>query len=173
MCARSILLLGIILDMRLCGVSICTVEVRRPAALALYVSFVITVFHRSSQHGTSTIDMHMLAKSHNAKWNELTEWEVSELKITTIDETALAMQKRQGSWGITIASCQGNSYSTVTSYLDKYNWQTKHSKLVAKHFVTAEVDHDSWNHYLMLRFILAHTPWNATSHSEQWWSDNA
>jgi hypothetical protein len=37
-----------------------------------------------------------------AKLNELTESEVSELTYTTVDETALAISKRQGSREISI-----------------------------------------------------------------------
>jgi len=40
---------------------------------------------------------HMLAKAHIAKINRLTESEVSELTSTTVDETPLAILKRQGS----------------------------------------------------------------------------
>ena len=49
---------------------------------------------------------HLLAKAHIAKLNELTESEVTELTSTTVDETALAILKRQGSGGITIVSMQ-------------------------------------------------------------------
>jgi len=49
---------------------------------------------------------HMLAKPHIAKLNELTESEVTELTSTTVDETALAILKRQGSPGSTIVSLQ-------------------------------------------------------------------
>jgi len=48
----------------------------------------------------------LLAKAHIAKLNELTESEVSELITTTIDETALAILKRQGSRVITIVRMQ-------------------------------------------------------------------
>jgi len=47
---------------------------------------------------------HLLAKAHIAKLNELTESEVTELTSSTVDETALAILKRQGSRGITIVS---------------------------------------------------------------------
>ena len=47
---------------------------------------------------------HLLAKAHIAKLNELTESEVTELTISTVDETALAILKRQGSRGMTIVS---------------------------------------------------------------------
>jgi hypothetical protein len=49
---------------------------------------------------------HLLAKVHIAKLNELTESEVSELTSTSVDETALAILKRQGSRGITIVRMQ-------------------------------------------------------------------
>jgi hypothetical protein len=45
---------------------------------------------------------HLLAKARIAKLNELTEVEVTELTSSTVDETALAILKRQGSQGITI-----------------------------------------------------------------------
>jgi len=49
---------------------------------------------------------HLLAKAHIAKLNELTESEVIEMTSSTMDETALAILKRQGSRGITIVSFQ-------------------------------------------------------------------
>jgi len=55
-----------------------------------------------SEHGTSSMGKHLLAKAHIAKLNELTESEVTELTSSTVDETALAILKRQGSRGITI-----------------------------------------------------------------------
>jgi hypothetical protein len=42
--ARNVLLLGKVLDMRRDGVSICTAELRRPAVLVSYVSFVLKFF---------------------------------------------------------------------------------------------------------------------------------
>jgi len=49
---------------------------------------------------------HLLAKAHIAKLNELRESEVTELSSSTVDETALAILKREGSRGITIVSLQ-------------------------------------------------------------------
>jgi hypothetical protein len=49
---------------------------------------------------------HLLAKAHIAKLNELTESEVSELTNSTVDETALAILKRQASRGNTIVRSQ-------------------------------------------------------------------
>jgi hypothetical protein len=60
------------------------------------------VLRHSSDYGTSSMGKHLLAKAHIAKLNELTESEVTELTSLTVDETALAMLKRQGSLGITI-----------------------------------------------------------------------
>jgi len=59
-----------------------------------------------SQHGTSSMGKHLLAIAHIAKLNKLTESEVSELTSSTIDETALAILKRQGSQGIRMVSSQ-------------------------------------------------------------------
>jgi len=59
------------------------------------------VLHHPSAHGTNSMGNHLVAKAHIAKLNKLTELEVSELTSTTIEETALAILKWQGSWGIT------------------------------------------------------------------------
>ena len=57
-----------------------------------------------SEHGTSSMGKHLLAKVYIAKLNALTELEVSELTSTTVDSTALAIPKRQGSQEISIVS---------------------------------------------------------------------
>jgi hypothetical protein len=62
------------------------------------------VLRHASQHGTSSMGKQLLAKAHIAKLNKLTESEVTELTSSTVDETALAILKRQGSRGITIVS---------------------------------------------------------------------
>jgi hypothetical protein len=49
---------------------------------------------------------HYLATAHIAKLNKFTEHEVTELISTTVDDTALAMLKRQGCPVITIVSFQ-------------------------------------------------------------------
>jgi len=46
-------------------------------------------------------------------------------------------------------------------YPYRYNWQTIRCKLPTKNFVTVEFYENSWNHYLMVRYVLAHNPWNA------------
>ena len=50
-----------------------------------------------SAHGASSMGKHLLAKAHIAKLNELTESEITELTCSTVDETALAILRRQGS----------------------------------------------------------------------------
>jgi len=62
------------------------------------------VLCNASEHGTSSMGKHLLAKAHIAKLNELTESEVTELTSSKVDETALAILKRQGSRGITLVS---------------------------------------------------------------------
>jgi hypothetical protein len=59
-----------------------------------------------SEHGTSSIGKHLLAKEHIAKLNKLPESEVTEWTSLTVDETALAILKRQGSLRITLLSVQ-------------------------------------------------------------------
>jgi hypothetical protein len=60
----------------------------------------------SSEHGMTSMGKNLLAKTHIAKLNELTESAVTELTSSTVVETALAILKRQGSRGITIVSLQ-------------------------------------------------------------------
>jgi hypothetical protein len=64
----------------------------------------LEVLRHTSEHGTSSMGKHCLAKPHIAKLNELTESEVTELTSSMVDEPALALLKRQESRGITIVS---------------------------------------------------------------------
>jgi len=64
------------------------------------------VLRHPSEHGTSSMGKHFLAKAHITKLNELTESEVTELTSLMVDETTLAILKRQGSRGIAIVSLQ-------------------------------------------------------------------
>jgi len=59
-----------------------------------------------SEHGTSSMGKHLLAKAHIAEWNKLTESEVTELTSSTVDETVSAILTRHGSRGITVVSSQ-------------------------------------------------------------------
>ena len=71
------------------------------------------VLRHPSEHGTSSMGKHLLAKAHIAKLNELTVSEVTELTSSTVDETALAILKRQGSRGIPIVSSQRKIKLTI------------------------------------------------------------
>jgi len=64
------------------------------------------VLRHPSEHGTSTMGKHLLAKVHIAKLNELTVSEVTELTSLTLEETSLAIPKRKGSRGIPIVNSQ-------------------------------------------------------------------
>jgi len=55
------------------------------------------VLRHPSEHGTSSMGKHLLAQAHITKLKELTESEVTELTCSMVDETALAILKRQGS----------------------------------------------------------------------------
>jgi hypothetical protein len=66
------------------------------------------VLRHPPEHGTSCMGYDLLAKAHIAKLNELTESDVTELTSSMVDETALAILKRQGSRGITIVRLQRN-----------------------------------------------------------------
>ena len=124
------------------------------------------VFHHPSEHGTSSMGKHSLPKAHIAKLNKSTESEVSELTSSTVDETALAILKRQGSRGITIVSLQRKFLFNILLYPYWLKWPTKRSKLPAKDFETSEFHQDMWNCHLILGFVSAHIPWNALSNLE-------
>ena len=64
------------------------------------------VLRHPSEHGTSSMGKHLLAKAYIAKLNKLAESEGTELTSLTVDETALAILQWQGSRGITIVSLQ-------------------------------------------------------------------
>jgi len=64
------------------------------------------VLRPPSEHGTSSMGKHSLAKAHIAKLNKLTVSELTELTSSKVDETALAKLKRQGSRGIPIVCSQ-------------------------------------------------------------------
>jgi len=126
------------------------------------------VLRHPSEHGTSSIGKHLLAKAHIAKLNELTESEVTELTSSTVNETAFAILKRQGSRGITIVSLQRKTIFDIQFNPYWPKWQTKRSKLAAKDFETSEFHQDTWNRYLMSGFVAAHIQWNAISNLELW-----
>jgi hypothetical protein len=56
---------------------------------------------------------HLQAKAHIAKLNELTASQVTKVTSSMIDETALAILKRQGSGGIPIVSSQRKFKFTI------------------------------------------------------------
>jgi hypothetical protein len=66
-----------------------------------------------SEHGTSSMGKYMLSKVHVTKLNELTVSEVTELTSSMVDETALAIQQRQGSRGILIVCSQRTIKFTI------------------------------------------------------------
>jgi len=126
------------------------------------------VLRHPSDHGTSSMGTHLLAKAHIAKLNELTESEVAELTNSMVDETYLSMLNRQGSRGITLVSSPRKIifHIQVDPYWPK--WQTKCSKLMAMDFKTAEVHQDTWNLYLMLAFVSTHILCHKISNLELW-----
>jgi hypothetical protein len=132
------------------------------------IIFIISheVLHHPSQHGTSSMRKPLLAKAHIRKLHGLMESEVTELSSSTVDETTLAILKRQGSWGITIVSLLTKILFEIQFNSDWPKWHTTCSKLAAKDFETSEFHQDTWNHYLILRFVLVHIPWNAISNLE-------
>jgi len=90
-----------------------------------------------SEHRTSSMEQYLLAKADITKVNQVTELEVTELTSLTVDETALAIMKRQRSRGFTIVSSQRNFifFIQVNPYWP--NWQTKRSKLAPMGFETS------------------------------------
>jgi len=80
-----------------CGIE----ETGRPGIICIVCN---QVLRHPSDHGTSLMGKHLLAKAHIAKLNELTESEVTELTSSTVDEPALAILKRKRSRGNTIVN---------------------------------------------------------------------
>jgi len=119
-----------------------------------------------SEHGTSSMGKHLLANAHIAKLNELTESEVTDLTGSTVDETALAILRRQGSRGISIVSLLSQVIFDIQVVPYWLEWQTRRSKLAAKDCETSEFHQDTWNRYLMLGCVSEHIPWNAISNLE-------
>jgi hypothetical protein len=60
------------------------------------------VLRHPSEHGTSTMRNYLLANKQIAMLNQLPESEGTKLTSSTVDETALAILKRQGSREILI-----------------------------------------------------------------------
>jgi len=119
-----------------------------------------------SEHGTSSMGKHLLAKVHIATLKEFTQSEVSELNSLTVDETALAILSRQGSRGITIGRSQRHIIFDIQVIPYWPKRQTKRSQLPAIDFETSEFHQDTWNRYLMSGFVSAHIPWNPMSNLE-------
>jgi hypothetical protein len=85
-----------------CGIE----ETSRPGIICIVYH---QVLHHPSDHGTSSKGKHLLANAHIAKLNEVTQSEVTKLTSSTVDDTALAILKRQGSRGMTIVSLARNT----------------------------------------------------------------
>jgi hypothetical protein len=64
------------------------------------------VLHHQLEFETSSMGKYLLAKAHIPKLNNVTESEVTKLTSSTVNETALAMLKRQGSRGLPMVSSQ-------------------------------------------------------------------
>jgi len=158
--------------MHLRGDSIYAAELRRPAPLASYVSFVIMFFAINQNMGP--------AQWGNTCWQKLTSQSSrnykskgTELTSSTVDETALAILKRQGSRGITIISSQSQIIFDIQVIPYWPKWQTKHYELATKNIETSKFHQDMWNRYIMSGFLSAHIPWNAIPNLELRRSYNA
>jgi len=83
------------------------------------------VLHHLSEHETSSIEKPLIPSAHIAKFNVLTVSEVTELTSSMVDETAVAILRGEGSWGISILSVQWNFildspvWSLLTQLTDK------------------------------------------------------
>jgi len=82
-----------------CGIG----ETGRPGIMCIICH---PVLRYPSEHGTSSMEKHLLAKAHIAKLNELSQSKVTEMTSSMVDETALAILQRQGCRGITIVCSQ-------------------------------------------------------------------
>jgi len=71
------------------------------------------VLRHPSEHGTSSMGKHLLVQAHITNLKELTVSEVTEFSSSTVDETALAILRQEGSWGIPIVSSQRKFKFTI------------------------------------------------------------
>jgi len=124
------------------------------------------VLRYPAEHGTSSMGKHLLASCHIAMSSEVIESGVTALISSTVNDSALAIVKRQASRGITIVSLQSKIIYDIQ--LDPYwpKWPTKCPKLGAKNFETSDFHQDMRNCYLMLGHTSAHIPGNAISNLE-------
>jgi len=124
------------------------------------------VLCHSSEHGTSSMSTNLLGKDHNAKLNKLSESVVTELTSSMVNETALAILKRQGIQRITIGSLRTQMifHIQVNPYWPK--WHTKRPKQAGEDFQTSKFNRDMWNRYLMLECVSAWISLNAIWHLE-------
>jgi len=78
-------------------------ETRSPGIICIVCQHVLC---HPSEHGTSSMGKHMLAKAHIAKLNTLTESDITELTSSTVDETPYATLQSQRSQVIKVVSLQ-------------------------------------------------------------------
>jgi len=121
------------------------------------------VLRHPSEHETSSIGKHFQVIAHIAKLIQFTDSEVTELTGSHVDETAVAILKRQGHRGSTIVCSQRKFIFDIQVNHYRPKWQTQHSRLAPTEFETSEFHQDMWNCYLMLWFLSALIPWNAIS----------
>jgi hypothetical protein len=88
------------------------------------------------------------------------------LTSSTVDVTALAILKRQASWGITIVSSQSPIMCEIQVIQCWPTLQTIHSKLAATDVESSKLHQDTWNRYLMIVFVSSQTAWNLISNLE-------
>jgi len=156
-----------------CGNILCTVELRRLAAMESKVSFVIKFFaiHQNmwpaGWGNTCWQKLRSQISTDSQSW-ELLNWHVwwSIKQRWPFSRTKEVLELH---WSV----YRGDSY--LSSGFDLYwrNWQTKPSKLAAKDLEISEFPQDSWNHYLMVRVVFVHIEWNALSNLEPWQSYKA
>jgi hypothetical protein len=92
--------------MPLDGISIDTVELRRPVALAIICIICHQVFYHPSEHGISSLGKHLFATAYIVKLNTFTEYNVTQLTSLSVNEMPLALRIRPSSRGIPIVSSQ-------------------------------------------------------------------
>jgi len=112
--------------------------IKETGSLAIICIISHQVLCHPSEHGTSSLRIHLQAIARITKLHKLPESELTELTSSTVDETALAIMKRHGSRGITIVSSQREIIFDIQ--VDPYwpKWQTQGSILAAKDFETSE-----------------------------------
>jgi len=101
--------------------------------------------HRIISNGT-----HLLAKVHDAKLNEISQLEFTDLTCWKVDEKFWPSWREKEVEELQWDVHTGHSYPSFRFDLFKLNWLTKLSNLASEDIVTSEFHQHTWKHDLMI-----------------------